>query len=241
MKGNLLCDPYVWEHPRILFYTSFYSKGRCVSELVNHIILVYLVAYIGGMALSYTLNDSTFSAISLALATVWCLPAFFKLTKIKQIREGFQGSAAEKEATGSKSAETAAPLYDVIGSGAAGMGTAAPATLTLPTARNPFMNVLVDEIKYHPTRPMAASVLDPSVKVGLDDFFRAGFYSDPTDVFGRSQSQRQFITMPSTSIPNDVDSYQNWLYRIPGKTCKEGGREACLPGTDGGALPWLNN
>jgi hypothetical protein len=112
--------------------------------------------------------------------------------------------------------------------------------MTLPSPRNPFMNVLIDEIKYNPTRPAATSILDPSVKVGLDDFFRTEFYSDPTDVFGKSQSQRQFVAMPSTSIPNDVDSYQNWLYRIPGKTCKEGGREACLPGTDGGAIPWLN-
>ena len=79
------------------------------------------------------------------------------------------------------------------------------------------------------------------VRAPLDDFFRTEFYSDPTDVFGKTQSQRQFITMPSTSIPNDQDSYQNWLYRIPGKTCKEGGREACLPGTDGGPIPWLNS
>jgi hypothetical protein len=237
MKDNLLCDPYVWEHPRILLYTSFYGKGKCVSELVNHIILIYLVAYLGGSVLSYSLADSTFSAVSIALATIWCLPAFFKLIRSREMREGFQGNAigaatdAPAEGTPAGSA-AAAPLYNVIG--------AAPATLTLPTARNPFMNVLLDEIKYHPTRPMAASVLDPSVKVGLDDFFRAGFYSDPTDVFGRSQSQRQFITMPSTSIPNDVDSYQKWLYGIPGKTCKEGGREACLPGTDGGPIPWLN-
>ena len=62
-----------------------------------------------------------------------------------------------------------------------------------------------------------------------------------TDVFGKTQGQRQFVSMPSTTIPNDVDSYQKWLYKIPGKTCKEGGREACLPGTDGGALPWMNN
>jgi hypothetical protein len=125
-------------------------------------------------------------------------------------------------------------VYDVIGKGAA------PANLMLPTAKNPFMNVLIDEIMYNPTRPLAASVLDPSVKVTLEEFFRTDFYSDPTDVFGKTQSQRQFVAMPSTSIPNDVDSYQNWLYRIPGKTCKEGGREACLPGTDGGAVTWLN-
>jgi hypothetical protein len=124
-------------------------------------------------------------------------------------------------------------VYDVIGG-------AAPANLMLPTAKNPFMNVLIDEIRYNPTRPLAASVMDSSVKVTLEEFFRTDFYSDPTDVFGKTQSQRQFVTMPSTSIPNDVGSYQNWLYKIPGKTCKEGGREACLPGTDGGAVTWLN-
>jgi hypothetical protein len=128
---------------------------------------------------------------------------------------------------------TAREVYDVIGG-------AAPANLMLPTAKNPFMNVLIDELMYNPTRPMAKSIFDPSVKATLEEFFRTDFYSDPTDVFGKTQSQRQFVTMPSTSIPNDVDSYQNWLYRIPGKTCKEGGREACLPGTDGGVVTWLN-
>jgi len=111
---------------------------------------------------------------------------------------------------------------------------------TYPTDRNPFMNVLLDEIKYNPTRPAAAEIGEKNVKITLDDFFHVEFTSDPTDVFGRTQSQRQFITMPSTTIPNDQHSYQNWLYKIPGKTCKEGGREACLPGTDGGKLPWVN-
>jgi hypothetical protein len=30
------------------------------------------------------------------------------------------------------------------------------------------------------------------------------------------------------------------LYKIPGKTCKEAGGEACYGGTDGGPIPWLN-
>lgn len=112
---------------------------------------------------------------------------------------------------------------------------------TKPVARNPFMNVLIDEIKYNPSRPPAQDINDPTVKTQLDDFFRINWYSDPTDVFGRSQSQREFYTMPSTSIPNDQGSYQDWLYKIPGKTCKEGGREACAPGGTGGAvIPWLN-
>jgi hypothetical protein len=110
----------------------------------------------------------------------------------------------------------------------------------MPAARNPFMNILLDEYKYNPTRAAAAPVSDPLVRTTLDDFFRVQWYSDPTDVFGRNQNQRQFISQPVTSIPNDQKSYQEWLYKIPGKTCKEGGRTACLPGTDGGPVTWLN-
>jgi hypothetical protein len=121
-------------------------------------------------------------------------------------------------------------LEEVIGS-----------NVTYPNAKNPFMNVLVNEIKYNPTKAPAASVLDPSVQVTLDDFFKTQFVNDPTDVFNRSQSQRQFYTTPSTSIPNDQESYQNWLYKIPGLTCKEGGRISCSSssGSAGAVVPWL--
>jgi hypothetical protein len=113
--------------------------------------------------------------------------------------------------------------------------------ITYPTARNPFMNVLIDEIKYNPTRAPAISTNDPSVNIQLNEFFQTQFINDPTDVFNNTQSQRQFYTMPSTTVPNDQESYQNWLYKIPGKTCKEGGREACAlaTGSDGGVIPWL--
>jgi hypothetical protein len=112
---------------------------------------------------------------------------------------------------------------------------------TPPTARNPFMNLLVDQIKYHPERAEAGPTNDPTIKQTLDDYFRIHWFSDPTDVFGKNQSQRQFITQPSTTVPNDQGSFANWLYRIPGKTCKEGGRAACLSGSDGSAIPWLNH
>lgn len=111
---------------------------------------------------------------------------------------------------------------------------------TPPTSRNLFMNVLLDEIKYNPGRPEAAPVNNPAVKQTFDDYFRVQWFSDPTDVFGKNQSQRQFVTQPSTTVPNDQGAFADWLYRIPGKTCKEGGREACLAGTDGGPIPWLN-
>lgn len=111
---------------------------------------------------------------------------------------------------------------------------------TPPTSRNLFMNVLLDEIKYNPDRPEAATVGNPTIKQTMDDFFRVQWFSDPTDVFGKNQGQRQFVTQPSTTVPNDQGSFADWLYKIPGKTCKEGGRAACLAGSDGSYIPWLN-
>jgi hypothetical protein len=111
---------------------------------------------------------------------------------------------------------------------------------TPPTSRNLFMNVLLDEIKYNPDRPEAATVGNPTVKQTMDDFFRVQWFSDPTDVFGKNQGQRQFVTQPSTTVPNDQGSFANWLYKIPGKTCKEGGRSACHTGATDGQLVWMN-
>jgi len=220
-----LCNPYVWEHPAAVLHTDLTWKSRrggCASDLTNHVVIVFAIAVAFGLFSRYVQRHSAALVGCLVLATLYCTPAFLALLRLRAYREGFE---AVKE--GPK------PVVDVI-------GAAGPYVNTMPSNRNPFMNVLIDEIKYNPGRGTAIPVTDPLTKIKLDDFFRTDFASDPTDVFGKTQSQRQFITMPSTSIPNDQDSYQNWLYKIPGKTCKEGGREACMPGTDGGALPWLN-
>ena len=238
MKQYPLCQPYVWENPKVLLETGFtwksHKEGPCASEIVNQIIFVYVLTLAFGAVVTVAFGQSYGMFILMGVATVYCFPSFLALINIRSLVEGFQTEMVTQLSQASQERVDDVPdgIYHVIGG--------ANATSTLPTARNPFMNVLIDEIKYNPKRPVAASVMDPSVKVNLDDFFRTQFTADPTDVFGRSQSQRQFITMPSTGIPNDQESYQNWLYKIPGKTCKEGGREACLPGTDGGALPWMN-
>jgi len=117
-------------------------------------------------------------------------------------------------------------------------GPALPAN-TPPTSKNLFMNVLLDEYKYNPDRPAAAPVTDPMVKQVFDDYFKVQWFSDPTDVFGKSQNQRQFVTQPSTSVPNDRKSFQDWLYKIPGKTCKEGGQYCTDQGSAGVQFPWM--
>jgi hypothetical protein len=109
---------------------------------------------------------------------------------------------------------------------------------TEPTAANPFMNVLMTEYVDSPLRYPAASSDSGRVGSALDQYFDTMFNRNPGDVFNRSQSQRQFITMPSTSIPNDQEAYMNWLYRTPGQTCKEGNTDACVFDTGPAQFPW---
>ena len=251
MPTNLLCDPYIWENPLILLKTNPFKSAAysCASELLNQIFVIIIIFTSFGGIVSAAMKNTNGLLAGFLIGVLFAMPAFVSLVFIKKQSENFTDadSVANTERKNNMArlnlayearhkTDNVIPSVDVIGSNNSGIQS--QPYKTSPSARNPFMNVLVDELKYNPTRPRAASVLDPVVKVQLDDFFRTEFYNDPTDVFGRSQGQRQFITQPATSIPNDVDSYQNWLYKIPGKTCKEGNPNACVPGTSGGT-PFL--
>jgi len=224
-----------------------------VSDRLNQIVLVFVLFMGVGYLATSKLHSDIPVVIALLLALLVSGQSILIFLNILTKRdEGFQN----RPSLYSKSSDPLMPDIpdvDVIGKNNEGVqsmpvecvGDSKKAfecgpKATQPTSANPFMNVLIDELKYNPSRPAANSVLDPLVQTTLSDFFKTEFYADPTDVFGRNQGQRQWVTMPSTSIPNDMNSYQNWLYRIPFKTCKEGNSAACLPGTDGGALPWLN-
>jgi hypothetical protein len=67
---------------------------------------------------------------------------------------------------------------------------------------------------------------DPEIKKEMDNYFNNNLYRDVDDVFGKMNSQRQFFTMPWTTIPPDENGdFKNWLYNNP-RTCKET-QEAC--------------
>lgn len=230
------CSDYVWNNPT-LFSNSYYVKAKknhCKADVINHLLFVIIISGILGVIVSFAIKNKeqiiiTLLLLNLAHSIYW----YFRLSTTQTIKRKLLENFKMKE-------EIIIPVEDIIEEDkeeVIGKDT------TYPTAKNPFMNVLVDEIKYNPSRPPAASIEEPFVSTNLDLMFKTLFVNDPTDVFGRTQSQRQFYTTPSTSVPNDQDSYQNWLYRIPGKTCKEGGREACAmqSGTAGAIIPWLTS
>jgi hypothetical protein len=255
-----LCDPYVWEDPRYLFRSSWLDRylnrrrGVCMSELVNEIIFVYVFSLFAGLAAGVYIGVSSGPVLAGIAATIYLIPTFLKLQDVEGFRaaclsgtgvtlpggannDGIPAGAWKKPPVeeGFQAARPAT-FNDV---GVAGNDTHLPLQDdTYECVKNPFHNVLVDQIKYAPTRAAAPDITKR--KKELDEFFRVQWYSDPTDVFGKAQSQREFVSAPVTTIPNDQESYQNWLYKIPGKTCKEGGAANCWGGTDGAPMPWLN-
>lgn len=242
MVKTALCTPGWWTDPSVIFTDSWLavwkrrSTGRppCFSERANALMRTFLSILIFSIGFSlYNHHLSTTLTYSLLLGLLITLPDIIDMLKAPYIHEeGFRPQPT------SQTTELIPCKPPVDGSD---IFSESIRETTIPSPSNPFMNVLIDEIKYKPNRPAAESVNEPTVKATLDDFFRVNWFSDPTDVFGKSQSQRQFITAPSTTIPNDQDSYQNWLYKIPGKTCKEGGRESCVGGSNGAVIPWLND
>jgi hypothetical protein len=251
------CEPSFIKKPLVLVrpFTVFPSSG-CGNNILNVLIRICLIVGIVGCLAFMTVPTHMYTFMGLSFVILLAPTAYTLFTD--------SGGDVSASASGSGSGSGSGKAEGFLGGTAPkflqfakpspnpiraaeekGIATIIPsetgAPWTQPTAANPFMNILLTDLKEpNKWRPAVVSAFDAQTKQQLDDFFRIQWFSDPTDVFGKNQGQRQFYTMPSTSIPNDRQSYQNWLYKVPGKTCKEGNGTACLPGTDGSPIPWLN-
>ena len=97
----------------------------------------------------------------------------------------------------------------------------------IPTKDNPFMNPEVyDYNTKNVETPSCTSYNNKGVQSNTDKLFSSTLYRDVNDLFGKSNSQRQFYTVPGNSIPNAQDKFAKWLYATP-KTCKEGNGLQC--------------
>lgn len=253
------CEPPFWENISVIFNDfSLQYKPTCEHSKWNFVfrlsllslfvgliasviggLSVIIVAILFGIITAFAIIMTTSPPVTKREDTYHTLPYVANVDPsgyLAPIKEHFVNGGSSK---GSIQPMVSSPVGMDEVDAFPYSGPALP-DYTPPSSRNLFMNVLVDEMKYNPERPEAAPVDNPLVKQSLDDYFRVQWFSDPTDVFGKNQGQRQFVTQPSTTVPNDQGAFANWLYKIDGKTCKEGGREACLSGSDGGPIPWLN-
>lgn len=95
-----------------------------------------------------------------------------------------------------------------------------------PTEHNPFMNVLMSDYAIDPERKKACNVSKSNVKKITKKYFDKNLYRSVSDIFNKEASDRQWITNPITTIPNDQDGFARWCYDTK-KTCKEGNGDDC--------------
>ena len=100
-----------------------------------------------------------------------------------------------------------------------------------PTEANPFMNITLDEYSSSKSREVDSGYNnvyeDETIKADMENAFNVKLHQNTSDIFGKYNSQRQFYTMPVTTIPNKQVEFAKWLYGEKGKTCKEGDQSKC--------------
>ena len=108
----------------------------------------------------------------------------------------------------------------------------------LPTKDNPFMNTSFVDIDADKELPKSCTSYDnKGVQRKIEKEFSKGLYKNYTDIFGKENSQRQFVTVPGRDGIPDQNSFAKWCYRTT-ETCKEGNGLACLSGAGTtGVLP----
>lgn len=92
---------------------------------------------------------------------------------------------------------------------------------SMPTRENPFMNPSVDDYLMDVDRAPACPITNPIVSDKIDQIFSDNLYLDVNDVWERNNGQRQFVTQPNTTIPNDQGGFAQWLFGQPNNFCKE--------------------
>jgi|TARA_B100000795_G_scaffold257843_1_gene231417 hypothetical protein len=103
---------------------------------------------------------------------------------------------------------------------------------TKPTPKNPFMNVLLPEIKYNPERQAAAPSFNPKVEKEINT--SAGnvgpdprLFLDLGDTLSFEQSMQRFYTTANSRVENDQNAFAQFCYgNMP--SCKEGDGLQCI-------------
>ena len=90
---------------------------------------------------------------------------------------------------------------------------------TEPTVNNPLMNFNIITDKRDKAKA-CTSYDSEKVKEKIENKFNYNLYRDVGDLYGKNNSQRQYYTMPATTIPNDQTAFAKWCYNT-GPTCKE--------------------
>jgi hypothetical protein len=223
-----ISDPFWYNDITILWnknrLTEFFpSQDHTLEEKFNAVVRLSIYCFI---VLYFNKNDTRYVYLPFGMM----LLTYYLYTNRE--REQFDSSITEKESVFDNKSQLI-PQEKIDDT----KNKPQVKNCTKPTIDNPFMNVTMkDYFNIDPStkmiidRPEACDINDPSIKKDVKEAFNNNLFKDVNDIFGKMNSQRQFYTMPSTTIPNAQDEFAKWLYLNP-KTCKED-QDYCNPYED---------
>lgn len=207
-------DSFWGDDPSVLFDSSRMVEFVPTEDMtrVEKLNAIARLAIYAGVLMSIVYQQTVYFYISLVvIAITWLINRAFPESALQQEqRQQGQRQQGQRQSGGGggRVDENGNPFQE-------------------PTKDNPFMNVLLTDYVDNPTRPSAGDIEDPTVRGDIQKMFDHGLYKDVDDVWNRNNSQRQYYSNPSTTIPNDRDSFMNWCWNTP-YVCKDGDQSACL-------------
>ena len=194
------------ENPNILlnknYITEFWpSKNFDLARKLNAITrLIIIMAVLG-----YIITKSKFIPVS-AIISIIVLVIIYK-SKSKKIEGYTNKNEILKE-----------EIKDVL-----------EKEFTVPTKKNPLMNVLVDEYNNNTDRKPAAPSYIEDVHKEINENAKSKddrLFKNLGDNLAFQHSMRNFYSMPNTQIPNGQKDFANFCYgNMP--SCKEGDELQC--------------
>ena len=181
-----------------LWPTENMNRNQKINAITRLIIILSILGYL----LTNTIN--------------FFITGFVTLGVIVFLYHAKDSQSSEENNMDSKEGFTNPQVYNALKS-----------NFTNPTKKNPFMNVLLPEIKDDPTRKRAAPAYNKAVEKNInnetEDFVVSNFDNDPKikkklfsnlgDSFEFEQfGQYNFFATANTRIPNDQKSFADFCY-----------------------------
>jgi len=197
------------ENPNILlnknYITEIWPKDN--FDLARKLNAITRIITIMGI-LGYYLTKSPFIPVS-AIVSLIVLVIIFK-SKNKIINEGFTQSIDNNNSPN---------LKEIL-----------KKEFTMPTQKNPVMNVLMNEYTDNPTRKPAAPIYNEDVHQEMNQKAKRKndkrLFKNLGDNISFENSMRNFYAMPNTEIPNNQKDFALFCYgNMP--SCKDGDNLQC--------------
>lgn len=183
------------------------TKSMNHSEKVNALVRLSIIA---GIVLSLTARDSNWLIIPVVFMTMTYVMYLFRMDKYEMEVKKLGPNKTHNDLPKDVKEKFECVLNNK---------SCAPSTVN-----NPFMNPMPFDKR---TRAPACDVLNKTTQRYINNKYNENTFLDASNIFRGGDGLRQFYTAPSTTYPNDRDSFAKWLYATP-DTCKEGNGAQCV-------------